>query len=394
MDGLVSPAPRQRQTNNRQLLPVEAYTSQAWFEREQRELFTKVWSFCALTEDLKQPGDYKCVEVGGAPYLLLRDADNNLVGYHNMCRHRGSRLMEGSGNTGTTMVCFYHRWSYALDGRLLGVPQARSEFPGLDKSCLGLLPVQVATWRNMIFLNPDLEAASLDSWLAGAPDMIPHEPDKLVEVGDMLYRVRANWKVVAENFIDSYHLFYLHDVSLGDGDFDNLKQWPSGRHWHERRGLKPGFSHDKLLLPVIDGISPTFGFDGVWLFPTVALVAQATMWLTFHLIPVSPEESLVHIRVRAAPAALDRPDLPPEPDQASLPAYMLHAHGPYTAVRLDTKDVHPLESASVMREDIYACEAMQQGMHSPRWEVGPLSSWEESLSFFQRQVLDFVPLTE
>ena len=391
MDGHMAP-PRQRQTNNRQLLPVEAYTSQAWFDREQRELFTKVWSFAGMTEDLRSPGDFKCVEIGGAPYVIMRNADNELRAYHNMCRHRGSRLLEGTGNTGSVIVCFYHRWSYALDGALMGVPQVRSEFPSLDKSSLGLLPVQVATWRNMIFLNPDLTAAPLATWLAGAPDQMQHEPEKLVQVGDMLYRVNANWKVVAENFIDSYHLFYLHDVSLGDGDFDNLKQWPSGRHWHERRGLKPGKTHENMLLPVIDGISPTFGFDGCWLFPTVALVAQATMWLTFHLIPVSPEVSHVHIRVRASPAALDRPNLPAEPDPASLPAYMLHAKGPYTAVRLDTSEVHPLESASVMREDIYACEAMQQGMHSPRWAVGPLSSWEESLSFFQQQVLDFVPI--
>ena len=282
MDGSVSSTPpaRQRSENNRQLLPVEAYTSEAWFAREQRELFTRTWSFCGMTEELKAPGDYKCVTIGGAPYVLLRDGQGQLRGYHNICRHRGSRLLEGSGNTGSTMVCFYHRWSYALDGSLLGVPQARAEFPDLDKSCNSLLQVQVATWRNLIFVNPDLTAESLDTWLAGAPDqMLPHMPDKLVEVGDLLYQIKANWKVVVENFIDSYHLFYLHDVSLGDGDFDGLRQWPSGRHWHEKRGLKPGVSHDKMTLPVIDGISPTFGFAGCWLFPTVALVAQATLWL-------------------------------------------------------------------------------------------------------------------
>ena len=395
MDGPISPDPsvRQRERGTRQLLPVEAYTSQAWFEREQRELFTKTWSFCGMTEDVARPGDYTCVEIGGAPYVLIRDEQNQLRGYHNLCRHRGSRLLEGSGNTGSVMVCFYHRWSYALDGSLLGVPQARAEFPGLDKSCHGLLPVQVACWRNLIFINPDLNAAPLESWLAGAPEqMLPHDPANLVEVGDLLYRIKANWKVVAENFFDSYHLFYLHENSLADGDFDNLRQWPTGRHWHEKRGLKPGISHDKMMLPVIDGISPTFGFAAVWLFPTVALVAQAHLWLTFHVIPVSAEVSLVNLRIRGAPAALDRPDLPPPVDQAKLPDYMVHAKGPYTAVRLDSTEVHPLESASVMREDIYACEAMQEGMHSPRWAVGPLSSWEESLSFFQQQILDFVPL--
>src|ERR1700733_9448266 len=201
MDGQDSPAPasRRRNADNRQLLPVEAYTSEAWFRREQTELFGKVWTFCGMTEDLQRPGDYRCVEVAGMPYLLLRDDRNELRGFHNICRHRGSRLLEGSGNVGSAVVGFYHRWTYGLDGSLRGVPQAASEFPGLDKSCLGLIPVQVATWRNLVFLNPDPHAAPLDQWLAGAPDQIePHRPENLVEVGDLLYRVKANWKILVE----------------------------------------------------------------------------------------------------------------------------------------------------------------------------------------------------
>jgi len=290
-------------------------------------------------------------------------------------------------------VCFYHRWTYGLDGSLRGVPQAASEFPGLDKSCLGLIPVQVASWRNLVFLNPDPHAAPLDHWLAGAPDRIePHRPENLVEVGDLLYRVKANWKIVVENFIDSYHLFYLHAVSLGDGDFANLKQWPVGRHWIEKRGLKPGNSHDKMLLPVIEGVSPTYGLHACWTFPTLGLVALATHWLTFHVMPQSAELSLVQLRFRASHQALEQAERNRPPAVEHLPDHILHAKGPYTSLRLDLQEVHPLKSNNVMREDIYACEAVQQGMHSPRWQVGPLSSWEESMTFFQQQVVDYVPL--
>lgn len=382
---------RKRNTKNRQLLTREAYTSQLWFEREQRELFAKSWSFVGMTDDLKLPGDYKCLEVGGAPYFLVRDEEGCIRAFHNICRHRGSLLLEGSGNIGKTVTCFYHHWSYGLDGALRGVPQQRAEFPSLDKSCLGLLNVQVETWRNLIFINPDMKAGQLASWLAGAPDeMESPDPRNLVEVADLLYLVKANWKVVIENSIDAYHLFYLHDVSLSDGDFFGLQQWASGLHWHERRGLKQGYSHDKLELPVIGGMSPNFGFAGCWLFPNVVLVAQATMWLTFHVIPVSADQSMVNIRIRAAPEALAQNSLLAETAQQSLPAYMLHARGPFASLALDDSKSHPLQSYNIISEDIYACEAMQRGMSSPSWAVGPLSSWEESISFFQQNILNFV----
>lgn len=396
MDGqdLPQAADRRRNAVNRQLLPAEAYTSEAWFRREQAELFAKVWQFAGLVEDLKAPGDYRAIDLAGAPYLLLRDENNQLRAFHNICRHRGARLLDGSGNVGNAIVCFYHRWAYGLDGALQGMPQAATEFPTLDKSCFGLIPVKLATWRNLIFINADPNAAPLEQWLAGGPDQIvPHQPENLVEVADLMFRVRANWKIVVENFIDSYHLFYLHSVSLGDGDFFGLKQWPAGRHWLERRGLKQGKTHAKMMLPVIDGVPPTYGFHGCWVFPNLGLTALATHWLTFHVMPQSAELSFVQLRIRAAREALEAiGDHAPPPPEA-LPDYVVHAKGPYTAIRLDPRrDVAPLESNNVTREDIYACEAIQRGMHSPRWSVGALSSWEEALTFFQQQVTDYVAL--
>src|SRR4051812_44359235 len=82
----------------RQILPVEAYTSEDWFRREQRELFGTTWLFAGMTEDVAKPGDYQCVQSGGPPIFLLRDKENRLRAFHNVCRHRGARLVEGAGN--------------------------------------------------------------------------------------------------------------------------------------------------------------------------------------------------------------------------------------------------------------------------------------------------------
>ena len=381
-------------TEPRQVMPIEAYTSDHWFSREQQELFGKVWTFAGMTEDLKAPGDYRCVQAGRYPIVILRDQASELRAFHNLCRHRGSQLLQGTGNAGSAITCFYHRWKYDLTGQLLRVPQEKEQFPGLDKSCLGLLPAQVATWRNLVFVHPEPEAEPLQTWLADFPDTVgPHVPENLVEAANVRYRVKANWKIVVENFIDGYHFFYLHPASLGDGDFFQQEWRPAGRHWTFYRPLKTGVSHDNEELPVIQGVDPTYGAGAYVLFPNLALYERATYWLTFLVEPVAADRSIVELRIRAMPEGLERLQSASEesPGVDDLPDYIESATGPAAFLRVPPRDVHPLDSDNVMLEDIYACEAVQRGMGSPRCEVGPMSKWEAALTFFQQQILDYVP---
>lgn len=280
----------------RQLLPLEAYTGAEWFRREQETLFAHSWVFAGMTEDLKDPGDYLAVEAGTIPLFLLRGHDGELRAFHNVCRHRGVRLLEGRGNVGRRVVCFYHSWSYELTGELASVTLERDQFPAIDKSCLGLQPAKVGIWQNLVFVNADPAAEDLSDWLGDLPAKTgPHVPDQrgpfapeaLVEVASVVYRVRANWKVVVENFIDGYHLPLLHRVSLADGDFMKQRWEPVGRHISFYRPLKPGIAHDNLALPVIDGVPATFGLAYYWLFPNVGISETATRWSTFHVIPLA-----------------------------------------------------------------------------------------------------------
>lgn len=378
------------QSELRQLLPVEAYVSPDWFRREQAELFGKHWAFVGMAEDFMRAGDYRCVQVGRHSLVVLRDKEGGLRAFHNSCRHRGTRLLEGSGNVGSVLTCFYHSWTYDLAGRLIGVPQEREQFPGLDKSCLGLRPAKVAAWKGMVFAHGEPDAGPFEAWLGAFPQKLgPHDPERMVEVADVLYRVRANWKIVVENFIDGYHLFHLHKHSLGDGDFTRQRWEPTGRHWTFYRPLKEGVTHDKLLLPVIAGVPSNFGAGAYVLFPSFCLYETATYWLTFNVIPVEAGLSHVHVRTRADPRALERQALPmPPPDQ--MPAHIIAAKGPHASMRILPKDVHPLESNNVTLEDVYACEAMQAGLESAGAAIGPLSRHESPLPFFQRQVLDHV----
>jgi len=374
-----------------QALPVAAYTQDAWHRAEQERLFGRVWNFVCFTRDLVRPGDFRCLMAGSYPLVVMRGRDGELRAFHNLCRHRGARLLEGAGNAGQTVRCFYHNWTYDLAGRLVSVPQEADQFPGLDKSCLGLKPAAIGTWRGLVFVHPNPDAEPLETWLAGFGDQVgPHPIEDLVEVSDVRYRVKANWKLVVENFIDGYHFFYLHHTSLGDGDFTKQRWWPAGRHWMFRRPLKPGIRHDKELLPVVRGVDPAYGAGAYVLFPNLALFETATSWSTFHVLPVAPDECYVDIRLLAEPEALARLGNQTIPEDG-LPDCVVSAKGPYSFHRVAEKDIHPLDSDNVMLEDIYACEAMQQGMGSPAYEVGALSGWEDALPFFQRQVLDYVP---
>jgi hypothetical protein len=186
-------------------------------------------------------------------------------------------------------------------------------------------------------------------------------------------------------------------VSLGDGDFMRQKWRPAGRHQAFYRPLKPDIDKDKSYadldesMPVIAGIPADYGFSYQWLFPNVALSQTAYTWSTFHVIPVSAGISLVRTRVRAT-----RPESSAKMnvvDPGELPAHIASAKGfNLSSSRLQIGPVHALESNNVMLEDIYACEKVQEGMGSCAFSVGPLSKWEAPLTFFQGQVLDFVPL--
>jgi phenylpropionate dioxygenase-like ring-hydroxylating dioxygenase large terminal subunit len=393
----------------RQLLPALAYTSESWFQREREELFAKTWTFAGMAEDVSAPGDYITLECGNAALVVLRDLNGRLRAFHNVCRHRGARLLEGSGNIQRGLIsCFYHKWTYNLKGelQLASVPYQQELFPCLDKSLYGLHHAKVAAWKGLLFVHPDPDAISLEDWLAEIPEKLGpfkpaqerlHDPEELVEVSDIVYRVRANWKIVTENFIDGYHLPLLHSVSLGDGDFMRQKWRPAGRHQAFYRPLKPDIDKDRSYadpdesMPVIAGIPADYGFSYQWLFPNVALSQTAYTWSTFHVIPVSAGASLVRTRVRAM--KLEGSSKMNVVDAGELPAHIASAKGfNLSGSRLQIGPVHALESNNVMLEDIYACEKVQEGMGSSAFSVGPLSKWEAPLTFFQSQILDFVPL--
>jgi Rieske 2Fe-2S family protein len=200
------------------VLPVEAYTSQEWYDKEMELIFGRVWQYAGLIEDLSNPGDYVTVQAGNDNILVVKGQDHQLNAFHNLCRHRGTQLLRAVGKRQTAITCPYHSWTYSLTGELIGVPDKKNQFPDLDMKDFCLHKAGVGVWRGMVFVHPDPNAAPLEEYFAGVEEYLSpeHYPEKLTEFPEYAQEhiINANWKIVAENYMDVYHLNHLHSKTL------------------------------------------------------------------------------------------------------------------------------------------------------------------------------------
>ncbi len=194
-----------------QSIPWSWYSDPEVSAVEQRQLFASSWQYFASSERLTEPGDFLAGEHGKVPVVLVRDADNQLRGFVNSCRHRGTRICVGEGNR-RTLQCPYHAWTYELDGRLRSAPRSNREVD-FDATALGLRPIQVDTWGPMVFVNTDLEAPPLAESLGTLPELVEAvgvDVSRLRFYRRFNHDTAANWKVVIENYLECYHCAINH----------------------------------------------------------------------------------------------------------------------------------------------------------------------------------------
>ena len=198
-------------------LPGAAYTSEAFLALENKRIFADSWVFAGFTHELARTGDAMPVTVAGQPLLLVRDAGSRVRAFHNVCRHRNLKLVDTPGNAGRALRCPYHSWTYGLDGTLLLTPYFGGRGPrtapaGFDRRSHGLVPVRSATWHDWIFVNLDGAAPPIEEFTAplrnrleGA-DLTRLHHIVTIDFGE----VAANWKLIVENFIEPYHVQFVH----------------------------------------------------------------------------------------------------------------------------------------------------------------------------------------
>ncbi|GHH33205.1 aromatic ring-hydroxylating oxygenase subunit alpha [Lentzea cavernae] len=199
-------------------LPGSAYVDPAIFELEQQNIFERMW-FCAVrSADLPDAGDFRTVQIGRESVLVTRSRDGSLRAFLNICRHRGAKLcVEETGTVKRNFQCPYHAWTYGLDGKLVAAPNLTS-MPDVDRVEYGLKKVHLREWLGYAWLSLADEPASFEQTVQqdvrerlGNLDAIGNYQVSELELGRRItYDVKANWKLIIENFMECYHCATIH----------------------------------------------------------------------------------------------------------------------------------------------------------------------------------------
>jgi phenylpropionate dioxygenase-like ring-hydroxylating dioxygenase large terminal subunit len=194
-------------------LAAERYTSPDFFRRELEKMWPRVWQFAAREEDIPEPGDFALYENAGRSYLVTRQPDGSIRAFHNVCLHRGRKLRLESGSA-AEFKCPFHGFAWNTDGSLKNIP-CRWDFPHLKDEKMALPEAQVGRWSGYIFIREAAEGPSLEEYLAPLPDFFKRwrheECTTVIWVGKV---VNANWKVVAEAFMEAWHTIETHPQIL------------------------------------------------------------------------------------------------------------------------------------------------------------------------------------
>lgn len=206
-------------------LPARAYVDPAFFELERQTLFRNGWIAAAFEQDIPQPGDVYPVTIAGWELVFVRSEDGAVRCFHNVCRHRGMKLVREPSHAATRLACPWHCWTYNLEGELVATPNLGGtgvgEVDGIDKHTLGLVPVRCAQWWNFLFVNIDGDAPPLSEHMAPLDRRTANfDRDELVcsSLG-LEFDYAGNWKILIEGGIEDYHFPWVHPQLMPQGLF-------------------------------------------------------------------------------------------------------------------------------------------------------------------------------
>lgn len=196
-------------------MPPGVYHSPEFLALEESGIFRKQWICIGRADSISETGDYIACDILDQPVVVVRGADGVIQGFSNVCLHRMSRLLEGTGNA-KRVVCPYHAWTYGLDGALIAAPHMEQS-PCFDKQKYKLPDVRAAIWQGWIYVTLSAEAPGLESHLRELGETVTdrYRMEHYVETFREEHVWDTNWKILAENFMESYHLFRLHAATVG-----------------------------------------------------------------------------------------------------------------------------------------------------------------------------------
>ncbi len=196
-------------------LPNSCYTDPAHFQMEQKRVLGRNWIGIALDTDVPQVGDVYPVNAAGQSLIVVRGHDQQIRVFHNVCRHRGTRLVDAPCQGQRSLVCPYHAWSYGLEGELLNTPHFsgfnQHSHANFEEGTQDLIEVRSGVWHHIVFVNLSGDAQSLQEYTSVLDERWQSfDLDDVYHGGSDVFEIRANWKLVLENFVESYHLPMVH----------------------------------------------------------------------------------------------------------------------------------------------------------------------------------------
>jgi choline monooxygenase len=363
-------------------LDPRLYRDPAVLDAELAGLFQRTWQYAGHVGDLPEPGNYITARAGDQPVLVLRGDDGELRAFRNVCRHRGSELLTGSGRCKKAIRCRYHGWTYdATDGRLLGVPEHRGYGDRLEKSKLGLIEARVEELAGFLFVNLDPQAPPLAEVTAGLAERldryrIPGLQSFASSKGRGDSTQPANWKIVIENYLEGYHVPIAHPGLMRLLDYKNYGvELHDGWAWFEAplrqdpSGNRLERLYQRLVRPM-PGLSEADGktWRYAFIYPNTA-------------IDLYPDQVNVW-QIRPAGTEL------------TADAWACYRHrksGPLT--RLVQRANNKLNNL-VLSEDIDLVAAVQTGTRTRGYSPGPLSAREAAVGWFADHIRADLPEAE
>lgn len=358
-------------------LPGWVYRSQDFLELEKESLFRRHWMIVGHACDVPEPGDFLALDIADERVLVIRGDDGELRAFHNVCRHRASRVVVGErGNCGRAITCPYHGWTYALDGSLRGVP-ARRTFRGMRFDDIRLPAVELEQWHGLLFVRIEAGGTSV------AESFAPFETEAAQYPFDMLRPLAAgsfreivpvNWKCIIDNDSEGYHvplghpgLQRLYGETYRDEAFPLGASRSSG--WITERP-SPAWSERNYqsLLDDLDHLPPEL----------------SRMWLYYGLFPcislgIYPESVGFYA---ATPIDVDHTLLISQSYAFATDSRELRAAA-YLNARINNQ---------VWREDLELVLGMAPGLRSSSFNGGPISDLEPCLEAFHESLRTVLPV--
>lgn len=341
-------------------LPAISYVDEGIYQRECETVFRRGWVFAGFVHSFNKPGDVHPVSIGGYPILLVKGKSGEIGAFHNVCRHRCLKLIETPTNVGTLIKCPYHAWAYGLDGRLRSSPYfggVDSHAPvGFDPAEQGLMSVRTHVWHDWIFVNLDGYAEPFDSYAKPLTKRLDDmDLSALVPVATLDFgEISTNWKFIMENFIEPYHVQFVHATTTEQPLKDHAT-----------------FTDGRCLGSIVD-LPDSPGSDH-----SLAVSSRyLTLFPTFVLGRYFPDQLGVYLNIPLSAGRMLQKRV----------IYKTDGTAP------DVKETEDLKTLwwNVHKEDHAVCERMQSGRASPVAEDGGVLSpcWEDGVRAFQELVVD------